>query len=90
MAAETAPRISRMLWAPSAQRIAETQLSEFQQRIESTYDQSFSGYSALHQWSIDSPAEFWQSVVDVCVVPVSYTHLRAHEDQRGSRMPSSA
>ena len=22
--------------------------------------------------------------------PVSYTHLRAHEDQRGSRMPSSA
>ena len=71
MAAETAPRISRMLWAPSAQRIAETQLSEFQQRIESTYDQSFSGYSALHQWSIDSPAEFWQSVVDVCAVQFS-------------------
>ena len=26
----------------------------------------------------------------VAVVPVSYTHLRAHRDQRGSRMPSSA
>ena len=24
------------------------------------------------------------------IVPVSYTHLRAHGDQRGSRMPSSA
>ena len=31
-----------------------------------------------------------QPFIKQLFIPVSYTHLRAHEDQRGSRMPSSA
>ena len=33
---------------------------------------------------------FAMTAAPAAIISVSYTHLRAHEDQRGSRMPSSA
>ena len=53
-----------LLWQPSADFIAQSNLKKFQTYAEATYARSFSDYDALWQWSVEQPAQFWQSVAD--------------------------
>jgi acetoacetyl-CoA synthetase len=48
------------LWAPSLARSDATRLARFRSRAGA------SDYEALHQWSVDAPAEFWALVWDDC------------------------
>ena len=53
------------LWAPSAERVASAQLTAFMQFVTaSTRFDAGGDYFALHQWSLDEPAAFWQAVWD--------------------------
>ena len=53
------------LWAPSAERVASAQLTAFMQFVTASTGFDASGdYFALHQWSLDEPAAFWQAVWD--------------------------
>jgi acetoacetyl-CoA synthetase len=53
-----------LLWQPSADFIAQSNLKKFQTYAEATYARSFFDYDALWQWSVEQPAQFWQSVAD--------------------------
>ena len=57
--------ISAALWAPSAERVASAQLTAFMQFVTASTGFDAGGdYFALHQWSLDEPAAFWQAVWD--------------------------
>jgi acetoacetyl-CoA synthetase len=50
------------LWTPSAERVAATQLARFM-KLAGKAD-----YAALHRWSVEQSAQFWNRVWDFCEV----------------------
>ena len=48
------------LWTPSEKRVAEAAMSAFWQLAEHHTGQTFADYRALHAWSAQNPADFWQ------------------------------
>ena len=56
--------MSKLLWHPSPDRIANSRLREFANLCESNTGLQFSTYSDLHKWSIDSTESFWSLLWD--------------------------
>lgn len=50
---------SELLWKPSEERIKDTNLFGFMQRINRKYGTDFAQYSELYQWSIKNIPGFW-------------------------------
>ncbi|UHH27670.1 acetoacetate--CoA ligase [Pseudomonas veronii] len=55
--------MSEILWQPSAERIRHTRMDQFRRFINQRYSVQLDDYPALHQWSIDQRADFWQAIV---------------------------
>lgn len=55
---------STMLWQPSPQRIAQTQLSDWQHWLKENHGLQFASYDDLHHWSITNRADFWKSIAN--------------------------
>jgi acetoacetyl-CoA synthetase len=60
------------LWSPSPARVAASQLTEFQQWLQTRDDlkrgRQDDGYAALHEWSVTERALFWSAIWDYCEV----------------------
>ncbi|MFA7606047.1 MAG: acetoacetate--CoA ligase [Rhodocyclaceae bacterium] len=54
----------RPLWTPSAERIAQANLTAFARKAEARWGVSLPDYEALHAWSVQAPEQFWSSVWD--------------------------
>ena len=52
------------IWKPSLVSQRETNLSGFQDYINKKYQLNHSTYNHLHTWSINSPSDFWTSIID--------------------------
>lgn len=50
------------LWIPSADHVAATQLDAFRERAQQSNGQHLPDSTALHDWSVESPADFWEQV----------------------------
>lgn len=48
--------MEKVLWTPSRERIESSSLYHYMKRM------GWSSYRELHQWSIDNPGDFWQSL----------------------------
>jgi acetoacetyl-CoA synthetase len=57
--------MSDILWQPDANRIANSRMDTFRRAINQRHSLKLDDYPALHQWSIEQRAEFWQAIVDV-------------------------
>lgn len=55
--------MSDILWQPSPERIANTRMDQFRRYINARHHLQLRDYPALHQWSIDQRADFWQAIV---------------------------
>lgn len=60
--------MSEPLWQPSAERIANANITEFTRRLESDWNVSLPDYPALHAFSLNQMAQFWSTVWDYCEV----------------------
>jgi acetoacetyl-CoA synthetase len=56
----------RILWTPSAARVAAQPLTAFADSAAAGLGGSAAGYAALHAWSIAAPGAFWSAVWDFC------------------------
>ena len=56
------------LWTPSPDRIAAANMTSFMHTIRDQGNTDVADFRSLHQWSIDHPAEFWQSVWSFCEI----------------------
>lgn len=79
--------MSEILWQPSPERIANTRMDQFRHYINQRYNLQLRDYPALHHWSIDQRADFWQAIVSFFEVqfrsPPSTTLIE------GAAMPSA-
>ncbi|MFP4312997.1 MAG: acetoacetate--CoA ligase [Alphaproteobacteria bacterium] len=56
------------LWVPSQEKINNSHLKAFIDRISKKYALPLEDYGQIWQWSIDNTAEFWSEVWDFCGV----------------------
>ncbi len=54
--------MSSVVWRPSAPE--KTNMAQFIRLIEQIYGHEINHYPALHAWSVENPALFWQAVCD--------------------------
>ena len=54
--------MSDLLWQPSAQQIAQTNITQFVAFIKDRFATDLPDYPALYDWSISQPAKFWEAV----------------------------
>lgn len=52
------------LWAPSAERIAASRMDAFRRFVNQRHTLQLADYPALHAWSVEQRAAFWQAIVD--------------------------
>jgi acetoacetyl-CoA synthetase len=57
--------MNKPLWEPSVQRIEHANITRWMQVLSQKYGEIFEDYWALHQWSVQNPAEFWQEIWDL-------------------------
>jgi len=50
------------LWRPSAERIAQSNLSAFMRAASQQWGCGFEDYAELHRWSVEHPGQFWVSL----------------------------
>lgn len=79
--------MSDILWQPDANRIALSRMDAFRHAINQRHDLNLDDYPALHQWSIEQRADFWQAIVD-------FFEIRFHAQpdavlREGAQMPSA-
>ena len=60
--------MSEILWTPTRERAEKSQMWAFAREASRRTGLDLSDYSALHQWSVDSPESFWELVWEVCEV----------------------
>ncbi len=56
------------LWTPSAERVAEANLTHFMRVAGERAGREFAGYDDLWQWSVDARETFWDTLWDFCEV----------------------
>jgi acetoacetyl-CoA synthetase len=74
------------IWTPSPQRVASATITKFTREVNARYHSQLSDYPALHEWSVNQPERFWESVWSFCQVigqPGSVTL------QNADRMPGA-
>ncbi len=75
------------LWRPSAERIANANITEFTRRLEADWGVALPDYPALHGFSLDQMEKFWSTVWDFCGVVAETKGKRILID--GDRMPGA-
>jgi acetoacetyl-CoA synthetase len=79
--------MSDILWQPDTNRIAKSRMDAFRRAANQRHNLKLDGYPALHQWSIEQRAEFWQAIVD-------FFDIRFHTQpdavlREGAQMPDA-
>ena len=57
-----------VLWSKPEVEQSDLPIVQFQRIVEKNLSLQFTGYSSLHQWSVDAPGEFWSLLWDFCDV----------------------
>ncbi|PXX64741.1 MULTISPECIES: acetoacetate--CoA ligase [unclassified Pseudomonas] len=76
-----------VLWRPSTAQIEASRMDAFRRRVNLRYNLQLTDYQALHRWSIEQRAAFWQTLAD-------YFHVRWHTPpsqvlSEGPQMPEA-
>jgi len=79
--------MSEILWRPSAERIAGSNLTRFIACVNARRGKDFAGYEDLYAWSVSEPGEFWTELA-------RFTDVRARWGTaaplaQGARMPGA-
>ncbi len=75
------------LWSPSREQVEKAELTAFARAAEQVSGRAFADYDALHAWSVEERAAFWNLVWDRCGV-IGDKGERVLVD--GDRMPGAS
>jgi acetoacetyl-CoA synthetase len=56
--------VTTPLWQPSAERVAQANLTAFAARIAAKHKITLPDYGALYGWSLEHPGDFWREIWD--------------------------
>ncbi|HET8708026.1 MAG TPA: AMP-binding protein, partial [Pseudomonadales bacterium] len=52
------------LWTPTQERIQHANITRYAKFLQEKHGLHFANYAALHHWSVNESAAFWQSICD--------------------------
>ena len=79
--------MAKLLWKPSEERIKSTNLYRFMNIINEKYNQNFTEYEPLYQWSIENIPDFWANVWEFAKIKSSMPYDQVVDDVR--KMPGA-
>ncbi len=56
------------IWQPSAERIAQSEITTFIREVNRRWNKQIANYADLHRFSVEEPERFWTAVWDYCGV----------------------
>ncbi len=75
---------SNMLWQPSPGRIENSNMMKFMNFVKAKYQESFSSYEELYDWSVDKYQEFWVSLFNFADIihkgSIDFIHKKSKGD----------
>ncbi len=80
--------MTQPLWQPSADRVAQANITAFTGILEARYGVSLPGYAALHAFSVTEAEKFWDAFWDYAGIVAETKGGRILAD--GSKMPGAA
>ena len=72
--------MSSILWSPTEQSRTRSYLGQFAADVSGRRDIDVTEWDALHQWSVENPADFWNDVWDFCGVIGDKGHVIYEKD----------
>ena len=72
--------MAKLLWTPSRDNILQSNMYRFMEIVNERYDQNFSQYSELYQWSIENIPDFWALLWDFVQVKASRPDTQVADD----------
>ena len=63
--------MSEKLWSPTHETVRNSLLTQFTNEVADQGAGSFDDYDALHQWSVENPADFWAAYWDFAELKAS-------------------
>lgn len=74
--------LTEPMWQPSAERIADSQITHFLNWLHSSRNLDFADYEALWTWSVEQQEEFWAAVWDYfdIIARRPYQSIRSHSE----------
>ena len=79
--------MAKLLWKPSEQQIKDTNMYRFLNIINEKYNQNFSGYAQLYDWSVENIPEFWATMWEFADIIASKPYDRVIDDV--TKMPGA-
>ncbi len=79
--------MSKLLWQPSEERIKTTNIYQFMNLVNKKFNQNFTEYSSLWEWSVDKLEDFWSIAWDFLDIKASKSFDRAIDDP--AKMPGA-
>ena len=72
--------MAELLWTPTEARIKSTNLHRFMSSINTKYNQTFSEYATLYQWSLENIPEFWSMMWEFADIIASKPYDQVIDD----------
>ena len=74
--------MKEMLWQPSAERIAQANMTKFMGFVNQKYGQELCTYDELYDWSVTEAPAFWESVWEFGGVNLHHFVVFRHHHSR--------
>lgn len=79
--------MGRMLWKPGKGRINSSNMYHFMNSVNTKFNQEFTDYESLYEWSIGNIPEFWGTLWSFLGIKASHGYDRVIDDE--TRMPGA-
>ncbi len=79
--------MAKLLWKPDSQRIENTNMYAFMQKVNQEYNKNFSDYNELYDWSCENLEDFWKLAWDFLDVNASRQYDNVIENR--DKMPGA-
>ena len=79
--------MAKLLWKPSEDKIKNSNMYRFMGLINEKYNQNFTGYAPLYQWSIENIPDFWAAMWEFADIKASKSYDQVIDDV--TKMPGA-
>jgi len=79
--------MAKLLWEPSQERVENSNMFRFMQRVNEKYDKRFVDYDELYKWSIENLEAFWTEMWDFAGIKASKPYEEVIDDP--GKMPGA-
>lgn len=79
--------MARQLWAPSAHRVAASNMTALMDIVNQRFNLDLTTYSALYQWSVDRMPDFWETFFSLSGIRLNSPYAAVIDDP--GKMPGA-